>query len=124
MPTTVSDEQTFSAGKLVIGIALLAIGLASFLDSSDLWHPRNLIRYWPLALVLIGIANEIDAIRRRRSDGSFILAAVGVWMLGTVDAFDLSMRSTFPLAISVVGLALLIHAIVDLPETGREGDEK
>ena len=109
--------QKFSSQKLVFGIVLIAIGALAFVDAVDLWNPRVLWRLWPLVLILLGLASEVDALRERRSDGGSILIGIGVWFLAaTHDIFGLTHRTAFPLAVVVVGLFTTLHAIVDKPE--------
>lgn len=105
-----------NAGKFTTGLVLLAIGVLGFCDTLDIYDTRNLWRYWPLILIAIGLSNEIDALRARKSDGSFILLGVGVWMLfGTQHLFGLSVGNAMPVGIIVVGAGVLLHALVDRP---------
>jgi len=116
--TLSSNGKKISAGKLVVGLVLLVVGVATFLEAVDLWDSGSLWSYWPLILIAIGGANEIDAIRRRKSDGSYVLLGIGVWMLaGSFGLFGLSFGEAMPLAIVVVGLGVLLHAIIDVPGT-------
>jgi len=114
--TVISNGKKISAGKLVVGLVLLVIGVATFLESANLWDSGSLWSYWPLILIAIGAANELDAIRRRKSDGSYVLLGIGIWMLaGSFGLFGLSWAEAFPLAIVVAGLGVLLHAIIDVP---------
>src|SRR5687768_16504872 len=116
--TLSSNGKKISAGKLVVGLVLLVVGVATFLEAVDLWDSGSLWSYWPLILIAIGGANEIDAIRRRKSDGSYVLLGIGVWMLaGSFGLFGLSFGEAMPLAIVVAGLGVLLHAIIDVPAT-------
>ncbi|HEX2059863.1 MAG TPA: DUF5668 domain-containing protein [Thermoanaerobaculia bacterium] len=104
------------AGKLTAGLALLTIGVLALADSLDIWHPRDLWRYWPLILIAIGLASEVEALQKRKSEHGFILIAIGVWMLfGTQHWYGLSIGTAFPIAIIVAGLGVLLHALVDRP---------
>jgi hypothetical protein len=123
--TLSSNGKKISAGKLVVGLVLLVVGVASFLQSADLWDSRSLWSYWPLILIAIGAANETDAIRRRKSDGSYVLLGIGVWMLaGSFGLFGLSWSEAFPLAIVVAGLGVLLHAIIDVPTPEKENNHE
>ena len=111
----------FSSQKLVFGIVLIVIGALAFMDAVDLWNPRVLWRLWPVVLILLGLASEVDALRERRSDGGSILIGIGVWFLAaTQDIFGLTHRTAFPLAVVVVGLFTTLHAIVDKPEPAKK----
>ncbi len=121
--TTVSPHR-ISAGKLVFGLALVAVGLLAFFDAIDLGAPERLWRLWPVILIALGLASEVDALRVRKNEGGGFMLGVGVWFLaGMQHWFGLSVRTAFPLGVVVVGASLVLHAIVDLPET-KETKEK
>ena len=122
--TVSNDDHKIPVGKFVFGLVLLTIGVLTFLETVDLWDSGPLWSYWPLILIAIGAANEIDAIRNRRSDGSFIMLGIGVWMLaGSKGLFGLSYGSGMPLALVVVGLGVLLHAIIDVPKAEKKENE-
>ena len=119
------NDTTFSSQKLVLGLVLLAFGALAFVDSTDLWSPGQWWRLWPLVLIVIGLASEIDALRERRGGGGAFLIAVGVWFLaGTHHILGLTHRTAFPVAIAVVGLFMAIHAIVDRPAAQQKKENE
>jgi hypothetical protein len=125
MQSTTISEHRVSAGKLAFGLALVAVGALSFVDAIDLWEPDRLWRLWPLILIALGVASEIDALRARKSDGGSFLIGIGVWMLaGTQHFFGLTVRTAFPLAVAVVGIGVIVHALVDLPEKKEKDHER
>ncbi len=107
--------------KLVFGVCLVAVGVAAFLGSIDVWNVRHIGRFWPLILIAIGLSGEIEAIQRRKGDGSYILLAIGCWMLvGTFGLFGLTHSSAMPVGIVVAGAALVLHALIDRPVNQQE----
>ena len=125
MDTTNTDTPTtggpISIGKLAVCIALLLVGILSFTDYIDVFDAHDLWRWWPVALIFIGVSTEVDALRQRRSSGGYIVAAIGVWFLvGEQHIFGLSRGNAMPLGIAVVGLGLIVHALVDSPNARRE----
>jgi hypothetical protein len=121
---TQTGESRIAISKLVFGIFLVVGGVAAFLGSIDVWHVHHIARFWPLILIAIGVANEIEAIRDRRGDGGYILIAIGVWMLvGSLHLFDLSFGEAMPIGIAIAGLGIVFHALFDRPSTkGKEND--
>jgi len=116
-PTVTDKDKPIPAGRIVFGLALLAGGILAFLDSIDLWEPRDLWQYWPVLLIVVGVANEIDALRKRTSGCGSVMIGIGVWMLaGSQHFLGLSYRTAFPLGVIVVGLGLILHAILDIPK--------
>lgn len=121
MDTSNVVQHRVSAGKLAWGVVLLFVGGYAFLEAVDLLHARELWRLWPLILIVTGLANEIDALRARKSDGSFVGLAIGVWMLfGTQRWFGLTIRDAFPIAFVVAGLFVIVHAFLDDPNAKKQ----
>ena len=115
MNDTITTPTQIPVRRLVFGIVIFAIGVLAFVDAIDLWEPRELWRYWPLILIVIGVTNEADTLRTRRGDGGggYILVAVGVWMLAATQEFlGLDYFTAFPLGIAVAGLGVILHALV------------
>ena len=122
---TNTQPARIPAGKLLTGIALLAVGILAFTHAIDFddWYPEEIWRLWPVFLIVIGIGSEIDTLRTRRGDGGFVLIAIGVWMLaGSLELFDLSYRSAFPLAVVVFGLGLITHALLGVQKKEKNDE--
>ena len=114
-------ESGIPIKKLVFGLCLVVIGVAAFLGSIDVWNVRHIGRFWPLILIALGLSGEIEAIQRRKGDGSYVLLAIGCWMLvGNFGLFGLSISRAMPVGILVAGLALVLHAIIDRPVNPQE----
>jgi hypothetical protein len=115
------ESARISAGRLVFGIVLFGIGVLAFVDAIDLWEPRELWRWWPVFLIVIGLSNEFDTLRTRRGDGGYILIAVGVWLLaGSQEFLGLSYATAFPLGIAVAGLGMILHALLGVQSGDKE----
>ena len=122
--TTVTDNHV-PMGKLALGIALLLVGVLSFTDYIDVLDLREIWRYWPVFLIFIGAASELDALRQRKAGGGYMLVAVGVWMLvGNHHFFGLSHRTAFPLGVAVAGLGVILHALIDVPVPAKKGERQ
>lgn len=122
---TNTQPARIPAGKLLTGIALLAVGILAFTHAIDFddWYPEEIWRLWPVILIVIGIGSEIDTLRTRKGDGGFVLIAIGVWMLaGSLELFDLSYRSAFPLGVVVFGLGLITHALLGVQKKEKNDE--
>jgi hypothetical protein len=114
-PQATTDGR-FPVHKLILGLLLLTAGVLAFIDAVDLWNPRDLWRWWPLGLIILGLSSEIDALKARRDDGGSLMIGFGLWMLaGMQHIFGLGFRTGLPLGIAVVGLFVALHALVDKP---------
>ena len=110
-----STPTPFSAGRLVFGLILFAIGVLAFVDAIDLWEPRDLWRYWPVLLIVLGVSKEIEVLRTRKGDNGFVLIAIGVWMLAATQEFlGLDYVTAFPLGLAVAGLGIILHALIGI----------
>jgi len=116
--------ENISAEKLIIGFALIAVGVAGFVDAIDLLDFGNLWRYWPLTFIVVGLANEVEALRKRKEGGGWVMIAIGVWMLaGTRRIFGLTFGTAFPISIVIAGFFLVLHALIDKPVEKKEENE-
>lgn len=109
------------ADKLILGVALIAVGIAGFLGAVDLLPLRNIWRLWPLLLIVIGLGNEFEALRNRRKSGGWVLIAIGTWFLiGNFHIFGLSHRSAIPIVVVIAGASIALHALIDRQEVSHE----
>lgn len=114
-------QSNFSAGKLAIGAVLVVVGLLSFFARIDVWDPGEIWRFWPLILIFLGLSSEFDAFQNRHGAGGGVLLGVGVWMLaGTQHLFGLTIGTAFPLALVVIGISVVAHALVGRREVVKE----
>jgi hypothetical protein len=118
-------ESRIPINKLVIGLCLLAVGIGAFLGAIGALEVRGIGRFWPVILIAIGLSGQIEAIRRRKNDGSYMILAIGCWMLvGTFRLFGLHIGNAMPVGIVVVGCALVLHAIIDRPSPAKASGSK
>jgi Domain of unknown function (DUF5668) len=119
--TQTKTDGRFPVHKLILGLVLLIVGSLAFIDAVDLWNPRNVWRWWPLVVIVVGLSSEIDALIARRDDSGSLLVGFGVWMLaGMQHIFGLGFRTGLPLGIAVVGLFMALHALVDRPNPQQQ----
>jgi uncharacterized membrane protein HdeD (DUF308 family) len=110
-------------GKFIGGLVLLVVGLLAFSDAIDLWDVDELWRFWPVALIVAGIANEVEALRQRTSNGGFVLIASGTWLLCATQRFlGLHYVSAMPIGLAVIGVGMIVHSIVDVKKKENESE--
>jgi predicted membrane protein len=102
-------EVVMNGSRIVPGAILVALGTLFLLDALDvLAAGATLARWWPLAIVLLGLARLLD--RPRDLVGGGITALAGLvllaWTLGIVEASVFALL--WPLVLVVVGLRLLL----------------
>jgi predicted membrane protein len=106
--------------RVVVGLLIVAFGLALTLDELGVMNAGELIHYWPFGVVAVGIANLLDQDRSKRTLG-WILTGVGaVLVLQNFLNFDIDIWRFWPLAIVVFGLLIVYRSMRPRPE-GADG---
>jgi hypothetical protein len=96
--------------RLAWGLVLLTVGVLFWLDRIDYLNARDYIEYWPVAVIVIGLAH----LPQRRWFGAAIWTGVGVLFL----LHELGMNTIafwrliglWPLLISIAGVTLIRQA--------------
>jgi predicted membrane protein len=103
-------RSRFAPG-LVAGIVLTALGTLFVLDSFGVLDAGNVFDYWPLFLILPGIAHMIWPRKHADRFWGAILAAVGtLLLLRNLGIFWVSFRHVWPAILVALGLYLVWRA--------------
>lgn len=118
---SMSLNAGFPVTKLFFGLTLFFAGTLFALGTLGLVEIDSLRRLAPVALILVGVAMEADALRRGRFGCGIVFVGVGTWLLaGSYHLFGLSFRTALPLAIIVIGVGLVVDSIME----GRNARKK
>jgi hypothetical protein len=97
-----------SIPRVIVGLGIIAVGVAWTLDNfhvriaHDVW--RVVWRFWPLALVAIGIGHIAQARTWAGYAGGLFWLVVGAWLLGdTLGIIDVNIWALWPLAVVLFG---------------------
>ena len=117
-----TERPAFSLSpRVIVGLLIVAFGVALFLDELDIIEAGELIRYWPLALAAVGAAKLLqDSDRSGRTVGAFMLAFGGLSSLKLFFPIDIDASMLWPLAVVGFGILLITRAIRGA-QPGREG---
>ena len=111
-----------TAPRLLWGVALILLGVALLPDPLgpiDI-EVRDLVRQWPLLLVVLGVVQMMNARRGERSHGG-LLIVVGAWfLLNRWTSMD--GRDTWPLLIVAVGVMMIWTALTQKPARAGCGE--
>lgn len=106
---TVTNETPWQ--RLVLGLAVLAVGVLFWLDHNGSIDAMDYLAWWPLAAILMGVAHLLD----RRWVGALIWFAVGTYFLLPLLGFGhihfWRIIGLWPLLISAGGLTLVVQAL-------------
>jgi len=99
------------ARKLVIGILCMALGGAFLLHNLNLVDAHQSLRFWPLALVILGLERIISR-GFLQAAGGHVLVLLGIAL--QMDAFEKAYlwMKWWPLGIVWLGLILTLRALL------------
>ena len=103
-------------GQVLLGLALMVLGLGFLLHRLDLWHIHLSTRYWPFILLFIGVARLLDGpFRTRRGRtlrGGVWMINIGLWgLISEFQLFGLNYGTSWPLLIVAVGLNIVWRSL-------------
>ncbi len=112
--------------RFIIGVCLVLVGVVLALDQLGLLYANHLLRFWPAALIVIGLV-MLQRGERHSALRALVLIVVGGWLLlNTLGLVSLDLWEFFvPLLLVFVGARIMMHnrssrsgAPPDLPGAG------
>jgi predicted membrane protein len=77
-----SKARFHVTGQLITGLVLAGLGVLFTLDNLEIVRAREVLRYWPMALLLVGISQILQARSSAAMIGGSIWILVGGVLLG------------------------------------------
>jgi predicted membrane protein len=91
------------------GLILIAVGLLFLLDHMDIIHIGNIMRFWPMILVVIGVFKLMSEHNRV---GGVVLILIGAYFqLNHLGLINLSWNSFWPLLLIVAGILMIFSRL-------------
>jgi predicted membrane protein len=104
-------QNTRATPQLVLGIVALIAGVLFTLDNLEILNAGDYMRFWPLAILAVGLAKFIDASSPPGRLAGGVLSIVGVLLLlNNVDIIRFRLRDYWPLLLVLVGMGLIWQA--------------
>ena len=98
---------TFGA-RFVLGFAVVALGVLFLLDNTGYVDALHLWRYWPLALIAIGLGKLPAARTTPERTGAVVWIAAGLLFLANaLDWLDFNVWSLWPIGLVLIGLRMI-----------------
>lgn len=100
--------------RLILGLFIALAGALLLLDNMGIVEARHFFRFWPIVLILAGLARVLQS---RCSDGrgrgfGFILIFAGTWLLlAKLGVADMDTDLLWPALILLLGLNLLYREV-------------
>ncbi len=106
-----STEKTLApvALRLAFGLAVMAIGLLLALDNFGLLDTRRFVRFWPVILIVAGLAKLSHCLRAHTRPAGYLLVVLGVVLL-LVNLHVIGSRLALGAFLLALGAALVRRA--------------
>jgi predicted membrane protein len=126
MRITVPPNNRNVTPKFIIGVCLVLMGIVLALDQLGVVQANHLLRFWPAALILVGLV-MLQRGERHSALRALVLIVVGGWLLlNTLGLVSLDLwEFILPLLLVFFGARFMMHnqgshsdASRDLPGTG------
>jgi predicted membrane protein len=97
--------------RVIVGLMIVGFGAALLLDNLGVMDAGDLIRYWPLGLVVIGLLKMLpDQDRSSRIAGGLLLGIGALLTVENVFYIDFDIWRWWPLAVVGFGVMILMRA--------------
>ena len=107
--------------RVIVGLAVVGFGLALILDNLDVMEAGDILRYWQLGLIAIGLAKVLQDQERSSKIAGGIFMALGVlFSAENFGFFHFHFWQWWPLAVVLFGVMILYRALRPNPEN-RQG---
>ncbi len=109
--------------KMVLGLAIMVVGVLFTLDNLGVLHADDYLQFWPVALILVGIIKLVD---RGLSGPGCVSAAL--WILGgtllLLDSLDkVAIGDWWPLFLVLIGGYIAWQAMLGPPRRRSSRDD-
>jgi len=110
-------------GRIIVGLIVMWVGLLWTLDNLNILESEPILRWWPVAVVWVGIAKLFGLWTHRHLVWGSAFVAVGfLCLLNTLGVVAIQVWDLWPVALIAVGLSLVSRAFT--PGGAALGDER
>lgn len=100
------------SGRLIVGIALMALGALWTLDNLDLMNAGPIVRWWPVVPIAIGLMKLTGfGMEKQTAFGAFLTIAGGLFLLDQFDLVRVNLGIIWPLLFIFLGVQITMRAL-------------
>ena len=100
------------AGRFVAGGILVLLGVLFLLDNLDVVDAREILRFWPVILIALGLTRLLAPRRPEQITGGVVLLFLGgVFLLRALHVSWFRLRSVWPLLLVLIGGMIIWQAL-------------
>ena len=104
-------ETRVHAGRIVFGLFIAWVGTIFILEQMGIVELGNIWRFWPVFLIVIGLAKLFQPGRGGIGGAVFFLAIGTAFLLASLDVIDLDWRYLWPGLLVFAGLSMVLRGI-------------
>lgn len=105
-------RETHHQAHWIPALILIGIGAAFLLNNLGIVPVHELLRYWPVVLIAVGVFRIVDSsYAHERAIGGVLVFTGGLLLAGTMGFFYLSWNTIWPLLLIGAGLLMLVRRI-------------
>lgn len=109
--TPPARRASWFSSQLLIGAAIVVFGASLLLDNLGIMHSREILRFWPSILVIVGLRDLFIARDGSRAMRGTLLVAFGVLLLlNTFRVFEFSIIGLWPLFLILFGVQMVVRS--------------
>jgi hypothetical protein len=117
------DEPRVHPGRLLIGAAIMVLGVVTLLVRLNILWPRVFALYLPHFLIVFGLIQIMWPSRPGRQIGGMWIALAGGLLL--FDQLEIMrMKESWPIVVIMAGLTLVFKALGWLPDRRRWREDR
>ncbi len=99
--------------QLIFGVIIIFVGVLFALDNLNILAAERFLRFWPLALMAIGLAKLLDAeTAEGRLLGGIFFGVGSILLLDTLHVLRFSVHLVWPLILVAVGIFIAWQAVM------------
>jgi hypothetical protein len=104
--------------QLVIGVLIAFVGIVFTLDELGIAPAASYLRYWPSAIIVIGVAKLLQAHESSGAFAGLLITILGLWLQGEeLDYFHVNLRQVWPVGLVLLGVYLVWQGVTKRPPT-------
>jgi predicted membrane protein len=103
-----------------IGVLIIAVGILLFLDNLDIMESDDILQWWPVLLIAVGLVKLFQSGPSGGRGFGFILVVVGVViLLNNLDLTHIRLWDLWPILIVLIGGSMIWRAVSERRERAR-----
>lgn len=102
------ERRAWFTPQLLLGLLIIAVGSLATLDNLGLVDARPYLRYWPVALIVVGVLKVWQSRGGGGALGGVLFVVAGAWLLlETFRIVSINIFSLWPLLLVLLGASLV-----------------